>query len=103
VEYQFVIQFSREIEIGLDQLISLENELEEILPIDTEIDGHDIGYEQMNIFILTNKPYETFMKIKSFFEGRASFLSKLKMAYRDIQQDEFVVLWPPGLKDFQIT
>ena len=51
LKYQLVIQFSQELEGGFDRLINIEDELDKNLSINAEVDGHDFGSGQMNIFI----------------------------------------------------
>ena len=41
--------FSQNFQNEFDHLIKLEDELEQLIDFNSEIDGHDIGKEQMNI------------------------------------------------------
>ena len=100
MKYQLVIQFSGESEGDFDRLIELEDELEELLSDESEVDGHDFGSGEMNIFILTNEPSGTFEQVKSALTKKD--LSTMKAAYRDIESENFSILWPKGLAEFVV-
>jgi len=102
MKYQLVIQFSQELEGGFDRLINIEDELDKNLSINAEVDGHDFGSGQMNIFILTDEPLETFEQIKKILIRNNNLLNEAKMAYRDIQKNNFIILWPKDLKEFEV-
>ena len=103
MKYQFILQFSQNSQNEFDRLIDLEDQLEEVIHSESEIDGHDIGNGQMNIFILTNEPVDLFKKIKNLLEKNQHILGEAKVAYREVQKNSFVVLWPNDLKSFEIT
>ncbi|GAB4223503.1 MAG: hypothetical protein Tsb005_18800 [Gammaproteobacteria bacterium] len=99
MNYQLIIQFPGE---NLDSLIKIEDALNEKLT-DAEIDGHDIGSDEMNIFIFTDNPVSTFQSIKEILEHCNVDLNTIKCAYRDINSEEFNSLWPKGLKTFSVS
>jgi hypothetical protein len=101
MKYQLVIQFSGKSMDDFDHLIEIEDTLEENLTGDCEVDGHDFGSGEMNIFILTEEPVETFMQTKSLLDH--DDLSNMKAAYRDIEAEKFTILWPKGLTKFVVT
>lgn len=43
-----------------DELVVLEDLLVETLPLGSEVDAHDLGRGEFNIFILTDQPEQTF-------------------------------------------
>lgn len=53
MNYQLVIQFAEEVFEEIDEIADFEDKLDESL-IDAEVDGHDIGSGECNIFIHTN-------------------------------------------------
>ena len=67
-----------------------------------EVDGHDIGSGETNIFILTNEPRAAFERIKQFL-GTRDFMPSLKVAFRRIGDDEFAILYPSDLSTFEIA
>ena len=94
-----VIQW-REEDITYDQLIEMENILDYDLGIGHEIDGHDMGSGQANIFMITNNPEDLLQQIKEILNE--SELSIVKIAYREESKDEFTIVWPVGEKIFEI-
>ena len=67
-----------------------------------QVDGHDAGSGEMNIFILTDHPKLAFKHVKQVL-GTEDFLPDLKVAYREIGKDEFTILHPVGLSYFTIA
>lgn len=101
-KYQLVIQFPEESYRDFDWITDLEDRLTEFL-IDTEVDGHDIGSDEVNIFIHTNNPVNIFQIVKSILEEDGVDLDIIKVAYREISGDRYIPLWPANLVDFKIT
>lgn len=88
--------------IDFDELISLENLLIEHLSLAAEVDGHDFGCDEFNIFIFTDHPEDTFHQCERVLEQYQP-RQQLKAAYRERGKSAFVTLWPPGLKNFNIA
>lgn len=103
MKYQLVIQFLGKTEDDFEHLIDLEDELDEKLTGATEVDGHDFGSGEMNIFILTDDPTNAFRQVKSLLTGRHYGLSNMKAAYRDIETESYTILWPDHLTEFGVT
>ena len=103
MKYQLVIQFPGESEDDFDHLIEIEDEFEEKLTDSSVVDGHDFGSGEMNIFILTNEPVETFKKVKTIIDGKDDYISVMRAAYRDIESEVFTILWPNDLTKFVVT
>lgn len=101
MKYQLVIQFPEDLRDGLDLLIKLEDILEANLET-AEVDGHDIGSGEMNLFIYTDKPEVTFNEIKNLFESENEAVCNMKAAYRDSEKEEFICIWPKELREFHV-
>jgi len=102
MRYQLVLQWPSTIpNSDLDQLIEIEDLLIEMLTEQNTVDGHDIGSDEMNIFILTDDPQSSFLEIMAVLEPHAVW-SNMRAAYREIQGDEYTVLWPRQLNHFRI-
>ena len=56
MKYQLVLQFSADSLTDYDRLVSLEDKLIEELSGSANIDGHDFGSGEFNIFILSDEP-----------------------------------------------
>jgi hypothetical protein len=58
---QLVLQFTTDEDLGsFDNLIGFEEALSSLIGETAEVDGHDFGSGEMNIFILTDDPVATF-------------------------------------------
>jgi hypothetical protein len=85
-----------------DALIELEDSI--IAGIGTlgEVDGHDMGVGEMNIFVHTDHPTLAFETIKSLL-GTKDFMPELRAAYREVGKDNFTILHPADLTHFTIA
>lgn len=83
-------------------LFVLEEALMRSLPPIAEVDGHDFGVGEFNIFVLTDVPKEAFDIAKVLIQQRRP-KQQLRAAYREMAKDEFVILWPPGLREFTVA
>jgi hypothetical protein len=101
VKYQLVLQFQAESVQEFDELVVLEDLLVEKLPLGSEVDGHDLGSGEFNIFILTDQPEQTFHAAEQTIQLYHP-PQKMKAAYREFGQ-KFVILWPPTLREFKIA
>jgi len=102
MKYQLVLQFRAESMMDFDELVVLEDLLIENLPPHSEVDGHDFGSGEFNIFILTDQPSESFRAAETTI-AHYHPQQTLKAAYRELGQDNFVILWPPNLQDFTVS
>ena len=101
--YQLVLQFSGQALTDYDSLIDLENGLIAILGDSADVDGHDFGSGQGNIFILTENPIATFENLRRFLAAR-EVLDVVVAAYRQLAADDYVVIWPYGFSgDFTVV
>ena len=102
-KYQLVLQFREDSLQDLDALVALENELIAKLGGSADVDGHDYGAGEMNIFILTSDPSSTFITVKPVLKT-AKLINKMTAAYRDINGEDFTVIWPNGFAGtFEVT
>ena len=102
MQYQLVLQFSEEKYGDIDWIINMEEFLDAAL-IEAQVDGHDIGLGEVNIFLDTDTPTEAFNTIKGLFENQDdSLLKDCKVGYRDFNLSNFIPLWPADLKTFDV-
>ena len=92
MKYQLVLQFDASNTADFDQLIEIEDMLENKLGNLHEVDGHDFGSGEMNIFIHTNDPKAAFELAKHSLS--ASELTTMKAAFRKLDGETYQVLWP---------
>jgi hypothetical protein len=103
MRYQLVLQWPTAAVLGsYEKLIEIEDLLVERLGKLGEVDGHDIGSEELNIFILTDNPRACFEGVKSILESGDTWAS-VRVAYREISENEYEVLFPKSLKTFKIA
>lgn len=93
MRYQLVLQFAGPGALTLDELIELEDELTRQLPASAQVDGHDIGSGEGNIYLSTGDPLGTFAAIRPILTKRGQ-LEGLGVAYRAERSNEFVRVWP---------
>ena len=101
MKYQLVLQFDALNTEDFDQLIEIEDRLKSALCNLHEVDGHDFGSGEMNIFIHTNDPESAFELIKNNLDD--SVINNLKAAYRKFDREKYQVIWPENFKgDFDV-
>jgi hypothetical protein len=103
MRYQLVLQFRGDTLTDYDQMIALEDQLIEDLGHSAEVDGHDCGSGETNIFIFTCDPAATFWRVRQTLnqEGR---LEGVTAAYREVASEQYTVLWPEGsAQEFRVV
>ncbi|WP_040547303.1 hypothetical protein [Pedosphaera parvula] len=98
MSYQLVLQFRGDSLADYDTMIALEEKLIEDLGDSADVDGHDCGSSETNIFIFTSDPTATFGRVRQTLlrEGK---LESVKAAYRLVDGNHYTVLWPEGSKE----
>jgi len=103
MKYQLVFQFRGDSLTDYDAMIELEDALIEQLRGTAKVDGHDMGSGERNIFIFTSDPPATFSRARPVLERRHQ-LESVTAAYREVESDEFTVIWPEGSREeFRVT
>ena len=103
MDYQLVLQFRGDSLGEFDAMVALEDELIEQLGDAADVDGHDVGSSETNIFIFTSDPAATFARVRPVLERRKQ-LQTVMAAYREVEGEVYTVIWPEGSqKDFVIT
>ncbi|MCR1162150.1 hypothetical protein NEK97_11815 [Paenarthrobacter sp. UW852] len=94
MSFLLVLQWPARSEVDYDELIAMEDLLLEQLPeAHGVVDGHDFGSGEMNIFVYTERPMEAFEDVMTLLSSRSRW-SDARAAYRPIDAEEFVILWP---------
>lgn len=102
MQYQLVLQFSEGKYGDIDWIVNMEDFLIATLT-EAQVDGHDMGLGEVNIFLDTDTPHQTFNSIKELFENQHhSLLEDCKAGYRDFNSSDFIPLWPTDLKIFDV-
>jgi hypothetical protein len=97
MRYQLVLQMQGDSPAQYDALISLHDRLSGALDDSCDVDGYDIGSGESNIFILTEDPRQAFEQSRPVLES-ASLLGSVCAAFRDLEEDDYTVIWPPEHK-----
>lgn len=92
--YQLVIQFEASELRGFDELVALESSLADLAGLQAEVDGHDAGAGEMNLFLLSDHPEVAFAQCLPAVQ--ASSLRFRGAAFRALGADAFTRLWPAG-------
>jgi hypothetical protein len=107
VAHQLVLQFPNASLADYDAMISLEDRIIEALSGFGgdlgDLDGHDTGSGEMNIFIITPEARATFALVAELSVMKP-LMADLK-AYRDLgaDDDRYVVLHPTGSTGFSVS
>lgn len=95
---QFPLRTSPMDRAEFDSLIALEDELTELSDGTYDVDGHDVGSGEMNIFIFSEDATATFDMIKGHLPSEHVW----RAGFRDIDSDEFTALAPSGSTEFNV-
>ncbi|MBI1683176.1 hypothetical protein [Caulobacter hibisci] len=100
--YQLVLQFPHDALADYDAMIALEEQIDEVLGELGEVDGHDAGEGEMNIFVFSPEPESALAALASLL---APYMTSLRAAYRDDEADDerYIVLHPKGLTTFSVA
>ncbi|MDX9838919.1 MAG: hypothetical protein RBT39_15275 [Azoarcus sp.] len=102
MKYQLVVQWPAASIDDYDAMIETEDALIAHLTDIHEVDGHDAGSGETNIFILTDDFGRAFDEVKTILQAEDRW-KEVRVAYRDIDESEYSILWPQGLKDFSVA
>jgi len=97
MRFQLVIQFPETIIKEIDFIYNLEEAIGRVVSDIAVVDGHDWGSGEANIFIHTDNPSKAFSQSKTILHSQG-LLSQVKAAYRDFEEDDYIVLWPTNFK-----
>ena len=91
--HQLVLQFRQSSLADLRVIDVLETRLREILGSTAEMDGHDIGKRDVNVFLIASDPASTFRRSKPLLE-ELQVLDRVTAAHRVVGGAQFKVIWP---------
>ena len=94
MNFQLVLRFPKTT-ASADTLRALELALTEDLAGTAELDGHDTGARNVDLFIVTADPKSTFRRSKPALE-RLQLLDRVVAAHRIEGGSRFTVAWPLG-------
>ena len=83
-------------------MIEVENALVANLSAANDVDGHDAGSGEVNIFIDTDDPKRAFKEVMTIL-GTRDFWVDARVAYREVVGSEYTILWPKDLTEFNVA
>jgi hypothetical protein len=83
MQYQLTLQFRGDSLDDYDAMVTLEDELTKELGDSVDVDCHDVGSGETNIFIFTSDPAATFHRVRPVLE-RTQHLQAVTAAYREV-------------------
>jgi len=101
MKYQLVLQWPAPSIKDYDEMIRIEGALIGALGDFALVDGHDMGSGERNIFLVTDDPTQAFEKARYVLQSEHA-LDGLKAAFRVFAEDDYTILWPPGLASFSV-
>jgi len=103
MKYQLVLQWQPEASnMDFENLIQIEEVLRRQLPKQNYVDGHDYGAGEANIFILTDDPQLSFKQVEHILSTYESW-PDVRVAYRPLSADDFTIIWPKSLTEFNVA
>ena len=102
MKYQLVLQWPAFSIKDYETMIGIEEALVEKLSEANDVDGHDAGKGEVNIFICTDDPNSAFNEVKAILGDRGSWVD-VRVAYREMAGGEYTILWPEDLTKFKVA
>ena len=93
MQHQLVIKFWRKSLADETFLATIQDELKAVLGDDVTLDGYDVSAKEVNLFVLTPDPRQSFRRIKSALEAKG-IEQGLSAAFRVVGGARFTSLWP---------
>jgi hypothetical protein len=101
--FQLVFQFDCESLEAFDAVVQIEEQLILLLGESAEVDGHDVGTKEANVFIHTVEPMEAFKKCHTFLRSKSPRVANYRAAYRSLAGSAYTVLYPEGSTNFRVA
>ncbi|MDR6644057.1 MULTISPECIES: hypothetical protein [Luteibacter] len=102
MSYQLVLQWWQPNLPSFDELLAIEEALIEVIGQGGDVDGHDVGASECNIFIETENPEACFEKVRARFDT-APWFADLYVGYRRMDSDVFTPVWPESMPSFSVS
>jgi hypothetical protein len=93
MDYQLVIKFWRPSLSGETFLKDLADEMQRVLGDAAKLDGYDVSDKEINLFVMTPDPKQSFRRLKTVLE-RSDNLRGVSAAFRLLGGAQFTSIWP---------
>ena len=101
-KYQLVAQWGSDSMDSYDEMIRTEDALLDRLTTRHSVDGHDVGSGEVNIFVNTNDVQAAYAEVKAVLQAEGRW-DGVRIAYRPHRGEEYSILWPESLREFQVS
>jgi hypothetical protein len=101
MKFQVVLQWPASGMDDYDGIVEIEDLLVEKLTNLSEVDGHDFGSDEANIFVDADDPRRAFEEIRTILSAHELW-PNVRIAYRQVDGTEYSMLWPQGAKTFNV-
>lgn len=101
MKVMLVLQWPGMSEEDYNTLLETEEILEAALDDHCDVDGHDFGSGEMNIFVRTDDPNLAFSQVRSLL-GESEKWRDLRAAYRATDGEHYTVIWPLSAGEFSV-
>jgi DNA-binding Lrp family transcriptional regulator len=93
MQYQLIIKFWRKSLEDEGFLTTIDAELKQALGSAVELEGYDISPKEINLFMMTAEPKDTFRRVRAVLE-KIGVVHGVSAAYRLVGGARFTSLWP---------
>ncbi len=93
MQYQLIIKFWRQSLADEGFLATIEAELKQALGNAVELEGYDVSPKEINLFMMTAEPKDTFRRVRNVLE-KIGVVNGVSAAYRLVGGARFTSLWP---------
>lgn len=93
MNYQLVIKFWRKSLEEETFLATIQAELKEVLGDAADLDGYDVSAKEINLFVVTPDPKQSFRRIKTVLDSRG-IVRGVSAASRLVGGAHFTSIWP---------
>lgn len=101
MDYQLVLQWKAPDMPDYDAMIEFEDRIIAVLDDAAEVDGHDVGSGECNIFVFCVDPISTFELLRSELNGTEWFAS-VRAGFKLDDVPTYTPIWPKSLTDFSV-
>jgi hypothetical protein len=101
MRFQLVLQWPLSSLNGFDEILNIEDVLIAKLTDQSDVDGHDFGSGEADIFVHTNDPHRTLKEVRDILADHRLWPS-IVIAFRETQGNEYTVLWPEVTTEFNV-
>lgn len=101
MSYFLVLQWRGDLQPTYDELIAIEGALIDLLGDSGDVDGHDVGNDESNIFIVTDSPERCLRA--SLLTIASPHRESVAAGVRPQDGECYAAVWPPSRAEFTVS